>query len=200
MDSNSRFVTIPAVKMLLEKWLGVTSGMFAEARVGRWFYKTRLLLTFGRNPFWSNVVCVFAKYGRPYSSKPSSYDSCSLEIKHFLEDVVGKDKLYHPDFDAKLLDVSEFQNRGCLLSSLPLDAQTKIWRDAVFSGLHEGGKFGCAVCKHREMHVYDGDDGYRIWLSKPGLDGETRMKQLLEEHDIFEEAMIASTLDESNED
>ena len=190
MDSNSRFVTIPAVKMLLEKWLGVTSGMFAKARVGNWFGKNRFFLSFERNPFWSNVLFTFAITTSSDGSQ-SVYNALE-EIKCFLEEVVGKDKLYHLDLQAR---VSGNQVRGCLLSSLPIDAQTKIWRDAVFSG-----KFRCAVCKHRQMRVYDEDGNYRIWLSKPRVDGETRLKQLLEEHDIFEEAMIASALDESNED
>lgn len=193
MDSNSRFVTIPAVKMLLEKWLGVTSGMFAKARIGSWFGKYRFFLSFERNPFWSNVLFAFATTTSPNGGQPVY--SALEETKCFLEEVVGKDKLYHLDLDSRQAKVPGNQVQGCLLSSLPTDAQTKIWRDVVFSG-----KFGCAVCKHRQMHVYDEDGKYRIWLSKPGVDGETRMKQLLEEHDIFEDAMIASALDESNED
>lgn len=190
MDSNSRFVTIPAVKMLLDKWLGITSDMFAKARIGNWFDKNRFFLSFERSPFQSNVLFTFATT-TSLDGGQSVYNALE-ETKGFLEEIIGKDKLYHLDLQAR---VSGNQVRGCLLSGLPTDVQTKIWRNVVFSG-----KIGCAVCKHRQLHVYDGDGNYRIWLSKPGVDGETRMKQLLEEHDIFEEAMIASALDESNED
>ena len=193
MDSNSRFVTIPAVKMLLDKWLGITSTMFAKARIGNWFDKYGFFLLFERNPFFSDVLFTFAPTTPPNGAAPVY--SVLEEAKCFLEGVVGKDKLYHPDLDSRQAGGPWNQGRGCLLSSLPIDAQIKIWRDVVFSG-----KIGCAVCKHRQMHVYDGDGNYRIWLSKAKVDGETRMKQLLEEYDIFEEAMIASALDESNED